>query len=101
MTYDVAFAAGRGARVGSGGVGIERRGAFPGVIGDVEDHPIRPVELGLVERLHVGRPPGETFGAELLRLFNAEGDVVHQHAEVVNAVRSSCWRAPHFEQRLR
>jgi hypothetical protein len=101
MTYDVAFATGRGARVGSGGVGIERRGTCPGIVGDVKDHPIGSVALGLVERLQVGQAPSETFGTELLQLFNAEGDVVHPQAEVMNAVRSSCWRAPHFERRLR
>ena len=64
---------------------LKRRTAAPGMIGDVEDHLVRTVELGLVEPLVPLRPLGETCGAELLDLAGHLVDILDQHAEMVDA----------------
>src|SRR5215467_15860727 len=63
----------------------QRSRAFPRVIGNVEHHAVGSVKLRLVECLHIGRPPRETIGAKLLQLLGVSINVVHQHAEVMDA----------------
>ena len=55
------------------------------MIGDVEDHLVRAVELGFIEALVPLRPLGETLGAEFLNLAGHRVDVLDQHAEMVDA----------------
>jgi hypothetical protein len=55
------------------------------MISDVEHHAVGPVEFSLVECLHIGRPAREAIGAELLKLLGVRVDVVHQHAEMMDA----------------
>ena len=64
---------------------LKRRTAAPGMIGDVEDHLVRAVELGFIEALVPFRPLGETFGAEFFDLAGHLVDILNQHAEMVNA----------------
>src|SRR5207342_1887069 len=56
-------------RLFDGRIGVERRGAEPGVIGDVEHHLVGAVELGLVETLLAFRTAREALGAELFELL--------------------------------
>src|SRR5262249_24680661 len=63
----------------------QRSRALPRMIGDIEHHAVGSVKFGLVERLHVGWPAREAIGAKLLKLFDISVDIVHQHAEVMDA----------------
>src|SRR4051794_24849063 len=65
--------------------GLEWSRSLPGMIRDVEHHLIRPVKFGLVESLRTLGPFRETFGAELFELLGCRIDVLHQHAEMVDA----------------
>src|SRR5258705_13738339 len=63
----------------------ERRAAAPGMIGDVEQYFVRPVEFGLVETLLALGPAREACGAERLELVGGAVHVIDQHAEMVDA----------------
>src|SRR5262245_57164321 len=63
----------------------QRRLAFPGMVGDIEHHAVRPVKLGLVERRHPRWPPCKAAGTELLKLVGEGVNVLNQNAEMMNA----------------
>src|ERR1700704_63540 len=72
-----------GCRRGLGGA--ERRAAAPGMIGDVEQHFVRPVEFGLVKALLALGPAREACGAERFELVGGAVHVIDQPAEMVDA----------------
>jgi hypothetical protein len=55
------------------------------MIGDIEDHLVGAVELGLVESFVALRALGEAFGAEILDLFGGSIDILDQDAEMMDA----------------
>src|SRR5262249_26357721 len=67
------------------GLGLERRGAEPGVAGDVEHDLVGSVEFRLVEPLLAFGTPREAGRAELLEVLYRAVDVLDQHAEVMDA----------------
>src|ERR1700732_4651187 len=72
---------------GGFGLGGERLGAGPAVLGDVEQHAFRPVELLLeVSRLLAAVPLVDVMlGAEALQLLRELLDIFDQDSEMVHA----------------
>ena len=65
-------------------LGLKQRTAAPRMIGDIEDHLVRAIELGFVEALVLLRPLGERLGAEFLDIAGHRVNVLDQHAEMVD-----------------